>query len=176
MVDTHNEWKAVYYNGLETNIEVTKCGRVRRVKVDWLKYTTSAKLGEVDFSKLKTQLKRYKQIGIQIKKYGPKICKVHQLVASAFLDYKWNGNNFVVDHIDSNKDNNHVNNLRVISNRENSSKEVSLKRGLPTGVHFDKCSNKFKAQILINKKKIHLGLFSNPQEASNVYQLKLKSL
>lgn len=30
------EWKPVYYNGLETNVEVTSCGRVRRVKKDWL--------------------------------------------------------------------------------------------------------------------------------------------
>ena len=34
------EWKAVLFNGLETNVEVTKCGKVKKVKVDWMIYKT----------------------------------------------------------------------------------------------------------------------------------------
>lgn len=44
---------------------------------------------------------------------------VHQLVAITFLNHKLNGYNVVVDHIDNNKANNHVNNLQLVSQRGN---------------------------------------------------------
>ena len=37
------EWYPVYYNALETNVEVTKCGRVRRIKKEWLNYNWKTK-------------------------------------------------------------------------------------------------------------------------------------
>lgn len=43
----------------------------------------------------------------------------HQLVAMAFLNHKLNGNTIVVDHIDNNKNNNDLLNLRLLSNKEN---------------------------------------------------------
>jgi hypothetical protein len=168
------EWKAVYYNGLETNIEVTKCGRVRRVRVDWMKYKT--KIGEVDFSILRLHPMGYLLIGVQIKTLKPKTLYIQQLIAAAFLDYKFNGNKLVVDHIDSNKLNNNVVNLRIITNRENNSKERSIKSGLPVGVVYNKENKKYRSLIEINKKRVHLGYFITPQEASNAYQNKLKSL
>ena len=44
---------------------------------------------------------------------------IHQLVAMAFLNHKPNGNTIVVDHIDNNKNNNDLLNLRLLSNMEN---------------------------------------------------------
>jgi hypothetical protein len=44
---------------------------------------------------------------------------IHQLVAMAFLNHKPNGNKIVVDHIDNNKNNNDLLNLRLLSNMEN---------------------------------------------------------
>jgi hypothetical protein len=169
------EWSKVLFNGLETNIEVTRCGKVRRVKVDWMKYTTSAKIGEVDFNKLKIN-KGYRLITIQIKGLKQKTVRIHQLVASAFLDYKFQGHKLVVDHIDSNQLNNNLDNLRVISHRENISKEKNLKRKFPVGVYFEKSRNKYRASIFINYKQNTLGYFNTPEEASNAYQLKLKEL
>ena len=45
---------------------------------------------------------------------------IHQLVAMAFLNHKPNGFNDTVDHIDFNHSNNRVENLRIISHKENS--------------------------------------------------------
>ena len=64
----NTNWYPVFYNGLETNVEVTRCGKVRRVRVDWLKYTTNAKIGEVDFSILSLN-KGYHQLNISIKNF-----------------------------------------------------------------------------------------------------------
>ena len=119
------EWKAVYYNGLETNIEVTKCGKVKRVKKDWYGLhinSNNMKYDEIDFSKLKLG-RGYKILTIQIKGMHRKSVYVHQLIASAFLGYNFKGHKNIVDHIDTDILNNNINNLRVITNRENTSKE-----------------------------------------------------
>ena len=170
------EWYPVLYNRLETNIEVTRCGRVRRVKKEWLNATLKKfKIGEVDFDKLKLG-RGYKIVGVQIKGLKAKTARVQQLVASVFLGYKFQGHKLVVDHIDSNKLNNNLNNLRLISNRENLSKERTIKSGLPTGVSFYKPNKKYRATIVINNKQNYLGYFKTPEEASEAYQNKLNSI
>lgn len=170
------EWAKVLYNGLETNVEVTKCGKVRRVKVDWFGNHKNSKIGEVDLKKLKLSPQGYKQLTIQIKGLKQRSLQVHQLVAAAFLGYQWKGINMVVDHIDSNKLNNHIDNLRVVTIRENSSKEKTIKSGLPAGVNFFKRDKKYQSRIYINRKHIHLGLFNTIEEASYAYQQKLKTI
>jgi hypothetical protein len=170
------QWSAVPYNGLETNIEVTECGRVRHIKVDWLNYTTSAKLGEVNFEKLNLDSNGYKRTTIQIKENKPKTVRVHQLVAAAFLGYQFNGNKLVVDHIDSNPLNNNLLNLRIITQRENVNKELIIKKGLPAGVCWLKRDKVFRSSIKINMKTIILGYFKTPEEASQAYQNKLNEI
>jgi hypothetical protein len=172
------EWKAVLFYGLETNVEVTRCGKVRKVRKYWYgfsKYCSSATYGEIDFSKLKLH-EGYRQVGIQIYSLKPRNCNVHQLIAAAFLGYKFQGWKLVVDHIDSNKLNNHIDNLRIVTQRENISKEKSLKSGLPTGVIYDKERKKYRSEIIINKKRFYLGRYNTIEEASNAYELKLKEL
>jgi hypothetical protein len=168
------EWKKVFYNELETNIEVTKCGKVKKIRVDWMTYKTP--IGEIDFTKLKLRLNGYYQVGIQIKGLKAKTIMVHQLIASAFLDYKFKGYEIVVDHIDSNKLNNHVKNLKIVTQRENSSKEKTLKSGLPVGVYFFKKTNKYYSKIFLNNKSNFLGYYFTIEEASNAYQNKLKTI
>jgi hypothetical protein len=171
------EWHPVYYNGLETNVEVTKCGEVRRVKKYWLTPTRkNFKIGEVDFSKLKLHRQGYKFITIQVKGYKQKTVYIQQLMASVFLGYNFEGHKIVVDHIDSNKLNNNVKNLRLISHRENCSKEKTIKSGLPVGVCYRKKINKYQASITVNKNQIYLGYFKTMEEASNAYQNKLKEI
>jgi hypothetical protein len=105
-----------------------------------------------------------------------KTLHIHKLVAMAFLNHIPNGHKIVVDHIDSNKLNNNLSNLRLISHRENVSKEKSIKSGLPTGVHFHKKQKKYTAYITIDKKINHLGSFNTIEEASNAYQNKLNQI
>lgn len=45
----------------------------------------------------------------------------------------------------------------------------------PQGVYWNKRDKKFKAQITINGKQIHLGYFNTSQEASIAYQVARKS-
>jgi hypothetical protein len=168
------EWHSFYYNGLETNIEVTKCCKVRRIKVEFMKY--NSKIGEIDFSKLKLHPQNYKHIGVNINGLKCKTIKLHQIIASVFLGYEFKGHSLVVDHIDGDTLNNNLDNLQIITQRENCSKERSLKKGLPTGVSFNKRDKKYQTQIQINKKIHYLGYFNTPEEALTAYENKLKSI
>lgn len=107
-----------------------------------------------------------------------KSIRQQQIVYKLFNpDYElFQGHKLVVDHINSNKLDNHISNLRLITNRENLSKEQTEKSGLPVGVCYIKNRNRYQTQIMIDGKKDNLGYFLTPQEASIVYQNKLKSI
>jgi len=169
------EWFPFFYKGIETNIECTKCGKIRRIKKDWYGYSvkcTNVKYGQVDFTKLKPKFGGYLQVGIQIKNLGKRQYQVHEIIANTFLIKTYLKN--IVHHKDGNPSSNNISNLCFVSHRENMSKERTLKSGLPVGVM--KKSNKYCAQIKVNYKNIHLGYFETIEEASNAYQNKLKSL
>lgn len=179
------EWHKMYYNGLETNIECTMCGKVRRIKVDWSK-GKNVKIGEVNWLELKTNNKGYHSIPIKVKGYVTNSTSIHQLIYATFNPkYKFK-TKLKVDHIDSNKKNNNINNLQLIDNRENISKSAYLKKttNLPIGV-FKVCL-KYKEKKYIyyragirlenNKNTKHLGNFKTPEEASEAYQKKLKEI
>ena len=107
--------------------------------------------------------------GLRFTKY------IHKLVSIAFLNHLPNGNKIVVDHIDNNKSNNRLDNLQLITNRENLSKE---KRGTSkyTGVYWNKQCKKWHASITINSKIKYLGQYTNEIQASNAYQYELNKI
>jgi hypothetical protein len=122
--------------------------------------------------------KGYIQFGLTNDSGVVKGLKQHQIVYKLFnQDYDlFQGNKMVVDHLNSDKLDNHISNLRLITHRENLSKERTSKSGLPVGVYYDKPTKKYRTLIFINNKHKHLGLFTTTKEASDVYQLKLKEI
>jgi hypothetical protein len=75
-----------------------------------------------------------------------------------------------IDHIDGNKSNNKIDNLRDVTRQQNQWNRTTAK-----GYSWNKIANKFHAQIKINKKTKNLGLFQTEQEARNAY-LKAKEI
>ena len=110
----------------------------------------------------------YLRVSIMIDK-KPKQFHVHILMAIAFLGYTPNGNKIVVDHIDNNPLNNTLENLQIITHRQNVSKDMTGSSKY-TGVSFVKSRNKWLAQIQINGIAKNLGRFINEIDASNAYQ------
>lgn len=104
--------------------------------------------------------------------------KVHQLIAMAFLNHIPDGTNkIVVDHINENKLDNRLENLQLISNRENTVRSLTgVYSSTYTGVCWYKRYNKWKSKIQINKKTINLGYFEDEYEASETYQKALKNI
>lgn len=78
---------------------------------------------------------------------------------------------FIVDHIDGNYDNNKWTNFRKCNNSQNQG-NAKLRDDNKTGyrgVHFDKRKRAYIAQITINKKRIWLGQRSTAREAYEIY-------
>ena len=98
-----------------------------------------------------------------------KTISVHKLVAICFLGHN-DSNGLVVDHINEIKSDNNVNNLQLVTSRENTSR--SINKNLPTGVR--NYNAKFTSTISYNGKNKHLGNYDTPEQASDVYQRALK--
>jgi len=102
--------------------------------------------------------------------------RVHILVAMAFLNHEPCGMKVVVDHIDSNKLNNRVDNLQLTTQRINSSKSLRKTTSKYVGVSFDKSRNKWKASIYIKDKAKQIGRYNCELAASVAYQKELKKI
>ena len=79
-----------------------------------------------------------------------------------------------IDHINLNPQDNRMSSLRLASRAENLANREKLavnKCGFK-GVSFHKASNKFVAQISFQGKKLYLGGYDTPEQASLVYQQK----
>jgi hypothetical protein len=78
-------------------------------------------------------------------------------------------NNFEINHIDNNKLNNNLNNLELISSRENSCHRSKLnpkKSSIYNGVSKMK-NNSWKSYIYFNGKQVTLGIFKTELQAYN---------
>ena len=101
---------------------------------------------------------------------------VHKLVAMAFLNHKPKGHKIVIDHINGDKLNNKVDNLQLISNRQNTSKDRKGGSSKYVGVAWYKPLNKWRVHIRIDGRVKHLGYFIDELAAAKAYQNELKSL
>ena len=101
---------------------------------------------------------------------------VHQLVAMAFLNHKPNGFEKVVNHKNFDKLDNRLENLEIVSNRENCNHKHIKSSSSYTGVHWNSRKNKWTSTIYINNKKIFLGLFTDEIKASELYEKALNNI
>lgn len=163
-------WRKV--KGFEGIYEVSNLGRVKSLS----RKANDPKNRNIKERILKQFLdnKGYFMVGLY--KDGKKSTKkVHVIVAESFLNHKPDGTlTKVVDHINNIKSDNSVDNLQIISNRENSSKDRSGYSSKYVGVSWNRKRNKWEAYITINGKKKNLGLFDNEKEAHKEYLKELK--
>ena len=103
----------------------------------------------------------------------PKTYNIHQLVMMAFKGFKPCGYEKIIDHINNNRSDNRIENLQIISPRENVIRQKNKKK---IGTTFCKDSKKWMARITVNKKSIYLGRFDTIEEANKAYKLKLKEV
>ena len=91
---------------------------------------------------------------------------VHRVVM--LMCYGFYGEGLEVDHINHVRNDNRLFNLRFVTRSENSKNQsVSSKNtsGV-TGVYFSKAHRKYIAQIKVNRKAMHLGMFDTLEEAA----------
>ena len=81
-----------------------------------------------------------------------------------------------IDHIDGNRVNNNVNNLRLVTRRENTQNQVKHRNGKLVGCSYVKQHRKWRTQIQVNGKTYHLGRFDTEQEAHDIYKKALEEI
>ena len=101
---------------------------------------------------------------------------IHQLITMAFLNHKPCKMKAVVNHKNHITTDNRLENLEIISHRENCSKRKKRGTSRFTGVCWEKNYRRWKSQIRINGISKHLGYYLTELEASNKYQTKLKEI
>jgi hypothetical protein len=154
--DASETWKII--EGFP-NYEVSSYGNVKNTKT-----------GRVRSSKTKDD-RGYTRVAL-LHNQKRKNVKVHILVAQAFLPNL--SEKDCVNHIDKNKENNHVNNLRYVTNSEfqMSKRLASNNKSGVKGVCWDSRSRRWEAYIKLNRKMIHLGLYDTIEEATAIRKTK----
>jgi hypothetical protein len=108
---------------------------------------------------------------IKLCKYGiKKTFTIHRLVGIHFLENPENKK--CIDHINNIRTDNSLDNLRWVSNKENSYNSIISKHNTSgvKGVSFKKLRNKYEAYIKINNKQKHIGYYNSLEEAKEARQ------
>lgn len=83
--------------------------------------------------------------------------------------------NHIIHHIDENKLNNDISNLKCINKREHMHEhKYSIYQSQYIGIDYDKRGKKWLARICFKNRKIRLGLYKLEIDAHNAYQNALK--
>ena len=141
------EWKSVP----DTDMEVSQDGRVRRDGVEWIPCVASH--------------------GYRVVRCSDKVVRLHRLIATAFIPNP--ECKPFVDHIDRNKLNNAITNLRWATIAENN-RNTAARGVLPKGVC--KSGSRYVAKIWIDGHLTYLGTFDTPELAAQAYAAKALEL
>ena len=99
-------------------------------------------------------------------KVNGRIWAAHRIIM--LMEFGFYGEGYEVDHINHNRSDNRLINLRfvtVTNNRRNQSVSSKSTTGI-TGVYFNKKTNKFVAQIKVDKQVYYLGSYETIEEAA----------
>lgn len=122
----------------------------------------------------KEDYKKVKDYKWRISNYGYVVCNIDSSKKQLFLHHLVVGkpeNDHDTDHIDRNKLNNRVSNLRFVTraqNMWNTTIRNNNKSGFK-GVFWNKITSKWQANITAKGKNKYLGAFDNPIDAAEAY-------
>jgi hypothetical protein len=117
-------------------------------------------------------LKQSDNNGYKIVSLNGKFNRVHRLIANAFIDNPTNKP--CIDHINNDKSDNRIENLRWVTIKENNfNRSISKKNTSGSkGVYWHKASKKWMAYIRIDNILITLGYFKDKNDAIEVRRKK----
>lgn len=113
---------------------------------------------------------RTQHLGFNGKRYGTKTISMHRVILGVG-DEKCDLKTNIVDHKNRNRLDNTKDNLRICNSLEsarNRNKRSSNKSGF-TGVHWHKLHSKWYSDVMVDGKRIFLGLFRDKIEAAESY-------
>jgi hypothetical protein len=83
---------------------------------------------------------------------------------------------YELDHINGNKLDSRIENLRLVTTRQNQQNRKTHRAGRLVGATYLKERNYWLSQIVIDKTHIQLGLFETEQEAHKAYKIACKHI
>lgn len=156
-------WKDI--KGYEGLYQVSNLGRIKSLSRE------VRSCGKFIRRKKERILKNFNVVGYKYislsKNSKDKTTRVHALVWDAFGDKPSDGHKLVVDHIDEIKTNNRIDNLQLLSHRDNIAKyykSVGVKDHYP-GVTWSEERKKWCVKIYFNRKQIGIGRFFTKSSA-----------
>lgn len=108
--------------------------------------------------------------------FGTKGLGMHQVVAMGFLNHKPCKYELVINHINFKTNDNRLENLEVVTSRENCNMKHLKSTSKYTGVCWSGKMKKWRATIIYNEKQYNLGLFNDELLASEYYEKALISI
>lgn len=145
-------WKDI--KNYEGHYQVSNCGNVRSIK----------KSTPITLKQFISKQVDYYAVGLWLNGKST-IIRTHTLVAEAFLGAR--PHKYVVDHIDQNKHNNHIDNLRYVTYSQNHMNKSFMSNSTTgtIGVSIETRTGRYRSHIKINGKQKHLGYFDNIEDA-----------
>ena len=114
------------------------------------------------------------KIGYYVFKFKGKQFLVHRVIWEMFNGAIPEG--YLIDHINQNKTDNRIENLRLATKSQNAMNSIKRKgKSVFKGVQKNK-HGKFESYIKINQKKKNLGTFNTETEAAQAYNTAAKKL
>lgn len=152
-------WKDVV--GYEGIYKVSNKGKVKSIRNNKEKLLSLAKAKD-----------GYLSVGLYKNGKG-KMQRIHSLIAKSFIDSSYIEKGLVVNHINFIRDDNRLENLEIVTQRENTSYKRSHKTSVYCGVVWHKIQKKWVASIRVGGIKKYLGSFDSEEEAYKYYELAL---
>lgn len=115
-----------------------------------------------------SEVGNYNDQGYKVCRFKGKALRVHRIVWAVS---KGEHPTEFIDHINGDKGDNRLTNLRVVSNAENLQNMKNSK-----GYTYHRKLNKWMAQIVVNKEYKYLGVFNTEHEAHEAYLKAKKEL
>ena len=156
----HEVWRVIDGN---SNYEISSYGRVKKIKNNALMKPRFNEATGYAFLSLRTNKTR-------------RTTHIHQLIAKAFIDNPQNKK--YVDHIDNDRRNNSIKNLRWCTQSENNQNSKLAKNNTSgvKGVSYNKRDKKWISRITVDGTTITLGYFDNIEDAKNARVKRAKKL
>jgi len=154
--------------GYEGKYQISSLGRVKSLK----RLSSTGKTVNEKILKENLDANGYFHVVLFNEGKGHTI-KIHKLVAIEFLNHKTGSRKIVVDHIDSDKTNNKLENLRIVTQRFNTIKDMKKGTSKYVGVSWCKSRGKWRSQITSNRKRKCIGLFDKEEDAAEAYKKEL---
>lgn len=87
----------------------------------------------------------------------------HRIIASAYIGLDIDNPTLLIDHINHDRLNNSVDNLRIVSNQQNQFNRNAK------GYSWNKATQTYQARINAGGKRLCLGYFDKPEDAHSAY-------